>query len=151
MVEPVDADVDLRDPRQRAELRRRHGSVLGAVALGGAVGALARYGIGLLWPAAPGTIPWDVLVINVSGSLLIGVLMVLVVERPGAHRLLRPLLGTGVLGGYTTFSTYALDVHRLVEGGHPGAAAGYLVGTLAGALFGTWAGLVLTRRAVGHR
>ncbi|CAM5350095.1 Putative fluoride ion transporter CrcB [Streptomyces microflavus] len=85
--------------------------VLGAVAAGGALGALARYGALVLWPTADGGFPWTVFAVNVSGCALIGVLMVLTVERGRVtHPLVRPFLGVGVLGGFTTFSTYAADV-----------------------------------------
>jgi CrcB protein len=111
--------------------------VVAAVSAGGVVGALARYGLGVLFPS-----PWTTFAINVSGCLLIGVLMVLIDELWPPHRLLRPFLGTGVLGGYTTFSTYAVDVTR----GAGGLA--YLVGTLLGALAAVYAGMVVTRWAI---
>ena len=95
-------------------LRRAPWAVLGAIAAGGALGALGRYGLAVAWPHRPGRFPWATFVTNVSGCLLIGVLMVLVVEVWSAHRLLRPFLGVGVLGGYTTFSTFALDSDRLI-------------------------------------
>ncbi|MFC7617252.1 CrcB family protein [Actinokineospora soli] len=92
---------------------RENGRVLAVVALGGVVGACARYGAGLLWPAPPGAFPWTTLVVNATGCAALGVVMVLWSERP----LLRPFAGTGVLGGFTTFSAYTADVHRLVAGG----------------------------------
>jgi len=107
-------------------------TVLAAVAAGGASGALARWGVGVLAP--PG--PWPTLVINVVGCLLIGVLVGLVPDAP----LLRPMLGTGGLGGFTTFSGYALDGTRLLAEGRDAAAALYLGGTLAGAVAATWVG-----------
>jgi CrcB protein len=83
----------------------------------------------------------------VSGCLLIGALMAVW----STHRLLRPLLGTGVLGGFTTFSTYAVDVQQMVTAGEARTALAYLAGTLAGALAATYAGLTLTRRIAGRR
>src|SRR6185503_14749578 len=97
-------------------------AVLGVVALGGAAGAVGRYGLAVAWPHRPGTFPWATFVTNVTGCLLIGVLMVLITEVWSAHRLLRPFLGTGVLGGYTTFSTYTVDVQQLVAAGAPRTA-----------------------------
>lgn len=76
-------------------------------------------------------------------------LVVLVTERREAHPLVRPLLGTGVLGGYTTFSTYAVDAHQVLGAGRLVAAGAYVVGTLVAALVATWVGLRLTRLAVG--
>lgn len=117
--------------------------VLTAVAVGGALGALARWAVGI---ALPGAGPWATLGINVLGCLLIGVLVALAVAAP----LVRPFLGTGVLGGFTTFSGYALDGTRLLADGRPGAAAIYLAGTLAGAVGATWLGLAATRRLIGR-
>ncbi|MFI1283313.1 CrcB family protein [Streptomyces sp. NPDC020858] len=148
--EAIDPDVDLHVPAQRAEPQ---GRVLAAVAAGGAVGASARYGIALLWPAGPGAFPWATLWINASGSALIGVLMVLISEggRPAPHPLLRPFAGVGVLGGFTTFSTYALDVSRLLDGGGAGTAPAYAGLTVVAALGAVWAGASVTRLAVRRR
>jgi fluoride exporter len=119
---------------------------LAVVAAGGVLGALCRYGLGVVVPAAPGHYPWTTFWVNVSGCALIGVLVVLVTEGwPGTHPLLRPFLGTGFLGGYTTFSTYVVDVTRLADGGALGTAAVYLFGTLAGALLATYAGVLGAR------
>lgn len=123
--------------------------VLVAVSVGGAVGALARHGLGLALPHAPGAPPWATFAVNVSGCLLIGVLIVLVTEWRPVHPLVRPTLGTGVLGGYTTFSTYAVDAHLMVAAGRPVAAAAYVAGTLVAALAATWLGIRLARAATG--
>ncbi|MFF0745605.1 CrcB family protein [Streptomyces sp. NPDC004111] len=126
--------------------------VLGAVAVGGALGASARYGGLLLWPASAGGFPWAVFGINVLGSALIGVLMVLVAEDGrSAHPLVRPFLGVGVLGGFTSFSTYAMDVSGLLGRGELLTAAAYGLGTAAGALGAVWAAAGTTRRAVRRR
>jgi fluoride exporter len=129
-------------------VRRPAWDVLAAVAVGGMAGASARYGIQRAWPTEPGGFPWATFAINISGCALIGILMVIVVEIGFGHRLVRPLLGTGVLGGYTTFSTYAVDVQQLVAGGAPLVAIGYLVLTPTAALASVWAGTVLARRMV---
>ncbi|MFD4131808.1 CrcB family protein [Streptomyces goshikiensis] len=148
--EAIDPDVDLRVPAQRAEPQ---GRVLAAVAAGGALGASARYGVALLWPAAPGAFPWATFWINVSGSALIGVLMVLISEggRSAPHPLVRPFVGVGVLGGFTTFSTYAVDFSRLLDEGETGTALAYAGFTVAGALSAVWAAASVTRRAVSGR
>ncbi|HEU4348482.1 MAG TPA: fluoride efflux transporter CrcB [Actinoplanes sp.] len=146
---PADPDVVLRLPRQRWELRRAPWAVLSVVSAGGVVGACARHALDLAWPHPPGRFPWATFVINVSGCLLIGVLMVLISEVWSAHRLLRPLLGVGVLGGYTTFSTYTVDVQRLVAAGAAGTALLYLAGTAVAALTAVYLGITLTRRAAG--
>ncbi|WP_246042739.1 MULTISPECIES: CrcB family protein [Streptomyces] len=148
VVGPVDPDVDLHVPAQRAEPL---GPVLAAVAAGGALGASARYGLALLWPAGQAGFPWAVFWTNAAGSALIGVLMVLIAEggRTPPHPLLRPFAGTGVLGGFTTFSTYAGDFTRLWAAGEAGRAAAYAGATLAAALGAVWAAASVTRRAVG--
>lgn len=145
--EPVDPDVDLHVPAQRAETGPgRTGPVLAAVACGGALGAVARHALTLALPAHGAAFPWGILLVNVSGSALIGVLMVLVSEGGrSAHPLLRPFLGVGVLGGYTTFSAYAADTARLLEEGAGPGAVGYLFGTLAGALAAVWLTASVTR------
>jgi CrcB protein len=126
----IDSDVDLHDADQVAETSPREWDLLLTIAAGGVIGALARHGLELLIPHEPGGFPWSTVVVNVSGCLLIGVLMSLLLRRPHRPRLLRPLLGVGVLGGYTTYSTFAADAQALVLAGRPGLALGYLSLTL---------------------
>jgi CrcB protein len=148
--EPVDSDIDLRQARPT---RRRVGDapILAVIAAGGAFGASARYLIGQAWPTPAGAFPWATLVINVAGCALIGVLMVLVTDVWIRQRLLRPFLGTGVLGGFTTFSTYALDIQQLIADRHPATALLYLVATAAGALIAVWLTANATRGLVNWR
>jgi CrcB protein len=135
----TDPDVDLHVSADRGELRTGPVPVLAAISAGGACGALARYGLATAWPHPPAGFPWATFVTNVSGCLLIGVLMVLVPEvLPG--RLVRPFLGVGVLGGYTTFSTYIVDVHQAASVGAAGVALAYLTGTVAAAILAVWCG-----------
>lgn len=145
----IDPDVDVTVRSQRAELVRTHGAVLGVIALGGALGALARYGIAELLPTRPGHFPWGTFVTNVTGCFLIGVLMVLITEVWSAHRLARPFLGVGFLGGFTTFSTYANEIRGLLRPGTVGLAAAYLAGTLVCALLAVIAATWLTRTLTG--
>ena len=125
--------------------------VLPVIALGGMAGAAARYGLELAWPPADSTVPWATLVTNTVGCLLIGVLMVHVVEGGGAHPLLRPFLGVGVLGGFTTFSTYAVQTRHIWSDGHPATAASYLVLTPVLALVAVSAGVFLARAVLRAR
>ncbi|MFI5805774.1 fluoride efflux transporter FluC [Streptomyces sp. NPDC051561] len=126
--------------------------VLAAVSVGGALGALARYGALLAWPAPDGGFPWTVFGINVLGCALIGVLMARVAEGGRrAHPLARPFLGVGVLGGFTSFSTYAMDVDDLLGRGEAVTAAVYAAGTVAGALVAVWAGAGAVRWALRRR
>ncbi|MEU9335450.1 CrcB family protein [Streptomyces sp. NPDC048290] len=121
------------------------------VALGGALGASARYGAALLWPTAADGFPWTTLGVNTLGCAAIGVFMVLIGEVWAAHRLVRPFVGTGVLGGFTTFSTYAVDIQRLLDAGRPGPGLGYLALTLMAALTAVWSTAWATRRIVAWR
>ena len=146
MAEPIDPDVDLTDARQRRELRRSHYGVLAVIAVGGAIGTGARYGAGLLWPTAPGSFPWTTLGVNASGCLVIGIFLVALTEAWTAPAWVRPFFATGVLGGYTTFSTYCVDIERLVSGGQAGPALGYLAATVLAALAAVTAGAWATRR-----
>ncbi len=119
--------------------------VLAVVAVGGMLGSAGRYGVAVWLPSPAGTFPWSTFMVNVSGCLLIGVLMVLVGEVWSAHRLLRPFLGTGVLGGYTTFSAYTVDAHALLGAGHVRLGFIYLGATLVGALAAVCVGVFFTR------
>jgi len=119
---------------------------LAAVAIGGAIGGVSRY-----LALAAGRAPWTTLGINVVGCAAIGVLMVLAVDRWPDVRLLRPLLGTGVLGGFTTFSTYAADVDGLARAGRWLTAAGYLIATPVLCLGAVAVAVAVTRLLVERR
>ncbi|MFJ9038132.1 fluoride efflux transporter FluC [Streptomyces sp. NPDC102406] len=157
--EPAGPDIERPAPARAATATaaprpvawRGQGPVLGVVALGGALGASARYGASLLWPTATGAFPWTTLGVNAVGCALMGVLMVLISDVWEGHRLVRPFFGTGVLGGFTTFSTYAVDIGRLTDLGEARTALGYLVLTVCVALAAVWAGTRLTRALVGRR
>ncbi|MBD0323774.1 MAG: CrcB family protein, partial [Aldersonia sp.] len=116
---------------------------------GGGLGALGRYGVSLCLPTRPGHIPWGTLVTNVTGGFLIGVLLVLITELWAVHRLWRPFLGVGVLGGYTTFSAYAVEMHDLFLDGTEGVAFGYLAVMLVAGLAAVVLGVASTRFATG--
>ncbi len=133
----VDPDVDLHVAGQRREWSR-HRFVLPAIALGGVAGASARYAAGRAWPTPEHAFPWTTLGVNALGCLLIGVLMVFVVEVGGAHPLLRPFAGVGVLGRVHD----VLDVrgrHGDARRRRPTrAGAGLLVGHPAGGRWRRW-------------
>lgn len=124
---------------------RESAPILAVIALGGALGAAARYGATLIWPTAPATFPWTTLLVNITGCAAMGVLMVLITEV-WTHRLLRPFLATGLLGGYTTFSAYAADVDHLIGTGHAATGLAYFAATPLAALLATWATTQLARR-----
>lgn len=138
-----------RTPRQPAW--RTQAPIVAVVAAGGAVGATARYTAALWWPADPGGFPWATFWTNVIGCAVIGVFMVVITDVWAAHRLVRPFFGTGVLGGFTTFSTYAVDIQKLVDSGHPRTALAYLAATLAAALTAVWLAAAATRRILKWR
>jgi CrcB protein len=140
--------VGLRAPADHRAVPAGTWPVLAVIAGGGVVGALARYGIQLGLPHRPDGFPWATFLVNITGCLLIGALMVLIVEVWSGPPLLRPFLGVGVLGGYTTFSTYALDIQQGVTAAAAATALLYLAATLLGALFAVWAGAALTTRTV---
>ncbi|PZF86164.1 fluoride efflux transporter CrcB [Jiangella anatolica] len=150
----MDPDLDLRVRPWRHELVRSHGAVLAVISIGGGLGAAARYALTLAWPLQPGQFPWATFVTNVAGCFLIGVLMVAIIEVWRAHRLIRPFLGVGVLGGFTTFSTYAVETLDLLQPGSVLLAATYLAGTVIGALIavvlGVWATRAATRRTASR-
>ena len=148
---PIDPDVDLHDPAERAELRPSPVPVLAAISAGGVVGALARYGLAAAWPHDPARFPWAIWTVNVSGCFLIGVLMVLIARRLPKQRLIRPFFGVGILGGYTTFSTSVVDVQQAAAHGAARVALLYLGATIAGSLLAVWAGVTLTTAAVRAR
>jgi fluoride exporter len=148
--EVVGPDVDLAGPGQRRELAGHPWDVLGAIAAGGVVGAQARYGLGLLLPHSAGAWPWSTLLVNLSGCFLIGILMVVITELVSAHRLVRPFLGVGVLGGYTTFSTATVDSLTLLDAGRALAALGYTMATCVLAVAVCALGVVATRLLAGR-
>lgn len=116
-----------------------------AVAAGGALGAAARYGVGLLWPWQPPALPWATLSVNLVGCALIGVVLVVLTEAVTAPGWMRPFLATGVLGGFTTYSAFAVETVRLTDRGQAGLALAYVAVSVV-------AGLVLVRAAaVGTR
>ncbi|GID96397.1 putative fluoride ion transporter CrcB [Amorphoplanes digitatis] len=132
----MDPDVDLSTPAGRAELGPHALPVLAAISAGGVLGALARWGIGAAWPHDPRAFAWSTWTINLTGCLLIGVLMVFVTRVWPRRRLIRPFWGVGVLGGYTTFSGASVDALRAA----PGTGLIYVAATLVGALLAVWAG-----------
>lgn len=144
--EPIDPDLDARSRRRASQW-----PVVLAVSVGGGVGAVARYGASVAWPTRADAFPWTTLTVNATGGAAIGVFLVLVTEVWAAHRLLRPFVSTGVLGGFTTFSTYAVDVQRLVDDGHAGMALIYLTATVVAALVAVWLAATATRMLVVRR
>ena len=147
----VDPDVDLHVPAQR-RARALDPAVLAVIALGGVAGTEARFALERAFPAGDGAWPLATFGINLAGSFLLGALMVLLTELlTSPHRLLRPFLGVGVLGGFTTFSTAMVEVPELVDDGRPYLALLYLLGSALGALLAAALGVVVARAVGGGR
>ena len=143
---PIDPDLAPSDPaeprvgRPLRPSRRRHSragpDVLAVIAAGGMLGASARYGVAQLMPISSDEFPWATFWTNMSGSFLLGLLLALLLERFPPTRLVRPFLATGILGAFTTMSTYQVETALLIKDGHA------LTGTIYG-LASVVAGLVL--------
>ncbi len=116
-----------------------------AVAGGGAIGSVLRFAIGRLLPTAPGTMPWSTLGINALGSLALGLLAGASLARPEASPTLRAFVGIGLLGGFTTFSTFSLETVTLAQTASLARAALYVALSLALALGAAALGFSLTR------
>ena len=137
--------------RKRTSAVRAEAPIVAAVAAGGAIGATARYAVAVLVPTPAGAFHWTTVGINISGCALMGALMVAITELWVGHRLLCSFLGTGLLGGYTTFSTFAGDVDGLAVTHPLPPAMLYLVVTPVAALIATWTAAATTRRLLLRR
>ena len=119
---------------------------IAAIYAGGMLGALARVGLVQAIPATAGRWPWATLVINISGSFLLGYLATRLQERLPQSTYRRPLLGTGFCGAYTTFSTVQLEVVEMVDAGHAGLALAYVAVSLTAGFVAVWAATAIVRR-----
>lgn len=119
------------------------------VALGSALGGVSRYAVAKIWPSVPGGWPVATMSVNVIGSFAIGALSVWLTSRgategaPATSDALRVFWMTGVLGGFTTFSAFALETVGLAAEGSPWRAAAYVVSTVLLCLAAAWAGRAL--------
>ena len=137
----------LLDRRHLESTRRLQITVL-SIGCGGVVGALGRYSLSLALPTQPGRFPWDTFVINLSGSLVLGFLLVLMIEQFPRGRLARPVIGTGILGAYTTFSTFSVGNAQLWRAGSALTSLSYIVGSVLGGLMAVWVGMTAARVAM---
>jgi CrcB protein len=122
-----------------------------ACAAGGVLGSWARHGVDLAVPYRLGQFPWATILINASGCLLLAALMVVLLEHSRPHPLLRPFLGVGVLGGYTTYSAFAVDAVALVRDARWGLAAGYVAITVVCCAVAVEVATTVVRRLGGSR
>lgn len=120
------------------------------VALGGAIGAAARYQLGRgmtawLGPAAVGAYPWATLAANVIGSLAMGLLFGWMARQGGSHEQMRLLIGVGLLGGFTTFSAFSLELMLLIERGQAMTGLAYALVSILAGLAALYIGLIIMR------
>lgn len=113
-----------------------------AVLVGGMLGGSTRYLIGLAFPAQPGQVPWGILGVNLAGAFILGLLLHGWVRRGHVSHPWRPFLATGILGSFTTWSTFMADTYDLVIGGARLLAGVYVIGAtgagIAAAALGWW-------------
>jgi len=114
-------------------------------AIGGALGALARWGLSEAI-SSPGGWPWATLLVNLTGCLLLGLLLGVLGARSPEPAWVKPFLGVGVLGGYTTYSTFAVELVQLVEDGAVAIGVGYLLLSVVGGVLAVAAGAVAARK-----
>ena len=122
--------------------------VIGA---GGFAGGLARYGIGVAWPTTPGGFPWATFTVNTSGAFALAFLLVVALEMLPPSPYLRPALGTGFCGAYTTFSTVTVASDQLAGHGHAALALAYLGASILAGLAATLLGLAIGRTVASSR
>ncbi len=116
-------------------------------ALGGALGALARWGVATALPHSTGGWPWATLLVNLTGCLLLGALTAALTARSPEPPWARPFLAVGVLGGYTTYSAFAVEVVGLAGAGAGVLAAGYVLASVLGGVLAVAAGALAVRAA----
>jgi CrcB protein len=142
-----------RSPFETARPARRprpRWDVLAAIFVGGCGGGAARYALDVTWPAGAGDFPWTIFAINTSGAFILALVIVIAADVLPS-RYLRPLLGTGFCGAFTTFSSIVVTFDELVAHDHPGTAVGYLAASIAAGLAAAWLGLVAGRTVAAIR
>lgn len=117
-----------------------------AIACGGALGALARVGVAEALPTSAGRWPWATFAVNIAGALMLGYLVTRLQERLPVSTLRRPLLGTGLCGALTTFSTVQIELLRMADRHAYGLAAGYLLASVLGGYSAVFLSSALVRR-----
>ena len=141
---PVDPDVPARPSWVN---HPRRWDIALAIAAGGALGGTMRHAVSVLVPDGDEGFPWGTFLENVSGAFVLAVLVVYLVEVWPPSRYVRPFLATGVLGGYTTFSTFMNEARELLLDGRAATAFSYVAATLLVGLSATLVGLRVGRRA----
>jgi fluoride exporter len=147
-VPSADTRVGSRSPMRQHQRSGPGAADLAAVAVGGGVGGLARYLLAAAFPAGHG-FPWAIFAVNVSGCFCLGLLMVYLLEVWPPRRFLRPFLAVGLIGGFTTFSTFAGGVLTLLNGRAFALADAYALSSVVAALVAVWSGMKAARMAAG--
>ena len=152
---PIDPDLAPSDPgepvvgRSRRFPHRRYGrvepDVLAVIAVGGMLGAAARFKLAEALPSSPGHFPWATFWTNLSGSFLLGFLLIVLLERFPPTRYVRPFVATGILGAFTTMSTYTVETALLMKDDHAATAVLYGVGSVVAGVFLAYAGIAIAR------
>jgi fluoride exporter len=122
-----------------------------AIGAGGALGTLARYGVGRAVVASGHSFPWATFLVNVAGSFLLGAVVTLVVERWPPSRWVRPFAAIGFCGGFTTFSTMVVEAAVRGQHGRVGLAAGYLAASVVAGVTAAVLGMAAARGSLARR
>lgn len=130
---------------QRFRVNRAQAVIVFALGCGGVVGAVSRYAVSSAIPIVLGRFPWNTFLINVTGSALLGFLLVLLSEQFPRGRLVRPFFGTGIIGAYTTFSTMEVDALLIFRDHHLLIGVVYVVASIFGGLMTVWLGMRCAR------
>lgn len=145
---PLPVDPDLIAVSRRS--RTLKWDILAMIALGGGLGSVARYLLSEALPTPVGGFPWATFAINVSGCFVLGLLMIYMLEVWPPRRYLRPFLGVGFLGGYTTFSTFTVEILQRLHDRAWSLASAYALTSLVAGLVAVWCGLALARALSGR-
>jgi CrcB protein len=144
---PIDPDRGPEDTRVRFD-------VIAAIALGGALGAPARYEVSRLVHVAKDAFPWATFWTNITGSIMLGFVLVLLIERFPPSRYARAFFAVGFLGAYTTMSTFMVETALLVRDGRAVIAASYVASSMLAGFGAAWlgigAGRALSRSTAGR-
>jgi fluoride exporter len=154
---PIDPDLSPSDPGEpvvgqsrlpHRQYRRIQPDVLAVIAVGGMLGASARFKLAEALPTKPGHFPWATFWTNLSGSFLLGFLLIVLLERFPPTRYVRPFMATGILGAFTTMSTFAVETALLMKDNHAATAVLYGVGSVTAGVFLAYAGIATARLTV---
>jgi CrcB protein len=151
---PADSNLVPKEPAKTETSSRQRRArqvqivIVVAIGCGGVVGALTRYAVSLAVPTETSRFPWGTFLINVSGSAILGFLLVLLVEQFPRGHLARPVLGTGLIGAYTTFSTFVVEAVLLVRAHHALTALTYVLASVFIGIGALWTGMTGARFVV---